>query len=141
MVSNSGGNTVTVLIGVGDGTFGSRADYPAGSIPSSVAIGDLDGNGTADVAVTDIGSDRIAVLRRLRATARSATVKDFPGGPRPLSVVIGDFDRDGIPDLASCNVDYSASSVSVLRGLGDANYGPHVEFRVGVGPYRSSPST
>src|SRR5437879_6529689 len=43
--ANGGSNTVSVLLGNGDGSFGVRTDYGTGSNPYSVAIGDLNGDG------------------------------------------------------------------------------------------------
>jgi len=55
-----------VLSGVGDGTFivprSNRADYPTGSWPTSVAIGDLNGDSRLDLAVADADSDSVGVL-------------------------------------------------------------------------------
>ena len=43
------GDTVSVLLGNGDGTFGPTTDYDTGNSPVSVAIGDLNGDGTPDL--------------------------------------------------------------------------------------------
>ena len=50
-------NTVSVLLGNGDGTFGPNSDFGTGSGPFSLAIGDLNGDGTGLVedAVTPLG--------------------------------------------------------------------------------------
>ncbi len=42
-VANAYDNSVSVLLGVGDGTFAAPVHYDAGDRPVSVAIGDLDG--------------------------------------------------------------------------------------------------
>src|SRR5439155_18904413 len=42
--------TVSVLLGNGDGSFGIKTDYDTGPGPSSVAIGDLNGDGKPDLA-------------------------------------------------------------------------------------------
>jgi hypothetical protein len=53
---------VRLLLGNGDGTFGTAASYAAGSGPSSVAVGDFNGDGNLDVAVADSGSAMVSVL-------------------------------------------------------------------------------
>ena len=47
----NGSTTVSVLLGNGDGTFGTKTDFATGDYPSSVAIGDLNGDGRPDLAV------------------------------------------------------------------------------------------
>src|SRR5437868_1156551 len=47
---NSTGNTVTVLLGNGDGTFQPRVDYATGTFPQAVAVGDVNGDGKQDLA-------------------------------------------------------------------------------------------
>jgi hypothetical protein len=51
-----------VLLGNGDGTFQPRQDFTTGSNPRSVAIGDLDGDGTPDLAVANFYSNSVSVL-------------------------------------------------------------------------------
>lgn len=45
------GSTVSVLLGMGDGTFQPAQAYGAGGYPSSVAVGDFNGDGYPDVVV------------------------------------------------------------------------------------------
>jgi hypothetical protein len=47
--------SVSVFLGNGDGTFQPAALYPGIYGPMSVAIGDLDGDGLADLAIADGG--------------------------------------------------------------------------------------
>src|SRR5439155_12280870 len=60
IVVNNGGassqGNVSVLLGRGDGTFQTAVNYAAGAGPSSVAIGDFDGDGKPDLAVANYGS-------------------------------------------------------------------------------------
>jgi len=57
----SGG--VRVLLGNGDGTLQTtHTGYLAGAFPSSVAARDFDGDGWADLAVANAGSDDVSVL-------------------------------------------------------------------------------
>ena len=44
-VANFLSGDVSVLLGVGDGTFAAQQRFAAGSAPASVSIGDLDGDG------------------------------------------------------------------------------------------------
>ena len=54
--------TVSVLLGLGDGTLTSPLDHAAGSSPSAVAVGDFNGDGRPDVATANAGSNTVSVL-------------------------------------------------------------------------------
>ena len=60
--ANFNSGTVSVLLGNGNGTFGTRADYATGFWPSSVAIGELNGDGKPDLAVANSESNTVSVL-------------------------------------------------------------------------------
>src|SRR5439155_1239735 len=62
VVANSLGDTVSVLLGNGDGTFRPAANYAVGTDPRSVAVGDFNGDGKPDLAVANTGSSTISVL-------------------------------------------------------------------------------
>src|SRR5437870_489925 len=44
-LANHGSNTVSVLLGNGDGTFAAKQDFATGSAPFSVAVADVNGDG------------------------------------------------------------------------------------------------
>ena len=46
-VTSFADNTVSVLLGNGDGTFQTHVDYATGSHPTSVAVADFNGDGKA----------------------------------------------------------------------------------------------
>src|SRR5215472_1474075 len=52
-VVNEGSNTVSILLGNGDGTFRPAVNYATGSLPVGVAVGDLNGDGHLDLAVAN----------------------------------------------------------------------------------------
>ncbi len=55
-------NTVSVLLGKGDGTFAPQVTYAVGSIPRNVAVGDFNGDGKLDLAVANQGDNTVSVL-------------------------------------------------------------------------------
>jgi hypothetical protein len=61
-VANTRDNTVSVLMGNGDGSFQDAVNYTVGSGPASVAVGDFLGNGRLDLAVADRFDNTVSVL-------------------------------------------------------------------------------
>jgi hypothetical protein len=50
-VGENGSNSVSILLGNGNGTFRAQVDYAVGLGPSSVVVGDFNGDGKLDLAV------------------------------------------------------------------------------------------
>jgi hypothetical protein len=131
-VANAGSNTVSVLLGNGDGTFGAKTDYTTGSFPASVAIGDLNGDGKPDLAVASFYSNAVSVLLG-NGDGTFGARRDYSTGVEPFSVRIGDLNGDGKPDLAVANS--NSSTVSVLLGSGDGTFGAKSDYATGSGPF------
>jgi hypothetical protein len=117
--ANTGADTVTVLLGNGDGTFMTAATVATGRSPGSVAEGDFNGDGKLDLAVTNFADNTVTVLLgngdgTFMAAASPAT------GSYPTSIAAGDFNGDGVLDLAVAN--YVDNTVTVLLGKGDGTF-------------------
>src|SRR2546430_2429081 len=126
-VANS--DSVSVLLGNGDGTFQTAVKYDAGSYPSSVVAGDLNGDKQPDLAV--VNSDGVSVLLgNGDGTFQSAV--NFAVGSAPYSLAVGDFNADGKADLAvACAV---PAQVSVLVCNGGGNIQAAVHYGTGAYP-------
>jgi hypothetical protein len=61
-VVNNGENSVSVLLGNGDGSFQNQTKYLVGDHPTSVAIGDFNNDNKLDLAVTNYVYNYIGVL-------------------------------------------------------------------------------
>jgi hypothetical protein len=61
-VANSGSNTVSVLLGNGDGTFQNQVVYAVGSHPVALVAGDFNGDGLTDLAVANQLDNTVSVL-------------------------------------------------------------------------------
>ncbi len=132
--SSAGGNTVSVLRNLGNGAFAARADYATDTAPSSLAIGDVDGDARPDLAVANYYSDTVSVRRNLGNGTFAARV-EYATGTAPTSVAIGDLDNDGRPDLAVANLE--GGTVSVLRntsGSGNLSFANRVDYAAGTDP-------
>jgi hypothetical protein len=130
---NGGQNgTVTVLLGIGNGTFHAPVSYRVGGNPTSIAVADLTGNGIADLVVTNNRSDTVSVLLG-NGDGTFQPAFDVPTGGGPRSVVVADFNGDGIPDLAVTQSS-GANAVNVLLGNGDGTFQAPVAYAVGPSP-------
>ncbi|MGB6482580.1 MAG: VCBS repeat-containing protein [Candidatus Acidiferrales bacterium] len=75
-VANNGGDTVTILLGNGDGTFTSSttSPIPVGDFPQSEAVADFSGDGFSDLAVANSGSaTNTVLLSQLTQTSNALT--------------------------------------------------------------------
>ena len=52
-VANLNDNTVSVLLGNGDGTFQPQVTYAVGDRPDAIVAGDFNGDGRTDLAVAN----------------------------------------------------------------------------------------
>ncbi|MFM7859692.1 MAG: FG-GAP repeat domain-containing protein, partial [Flammeovirgaceae bacterium] len=69
-------------------SFSTKVDFGTGSSPSSVTIGDLDGDGKADLAVANRGSSTISVLRNNPVFPPAITSFSPASGPVGTTVTI-----------------------------------------------------
>jgi hypothetical protein len=121
-------NTVSVLLGNGDGTFGTPTTYPVGGQPSGLAVGDFTGNGNLDLAVANALDNTVTVYLGNGDGTFTRGV-DTPAGSGPVALAVADFNGDGVPDLAVA--DFNDGSVSVLMGNGDGTFAPPVTYAAG----------
>jgi hypothetical protein len=123
---------LTGLSTVGRGQcFNATAVPSGGSFPHSVAVGDFNGDGRADLATPNAGSNNVSVLLG-NGSGGFGVPTSFAVGDDPESIATGDFNGDGRVDLAVANV--RSNNVSVLLGNGSGGFGAAANFAVGTGP-------
>jgi FG-GAP-like repeat/FG-GAP repeat len=112
-------------------SFSRARTYATGDGPWSVAIGDLNGDGKADLATADRGNRRVSVLLN-KGKGTFGARRDYGAGRSPSSVAIGDLNGDGTGDLVTANC--KATTVSVLLNMGDGRFQPKVDYSTGSHP-------
>jgi hypothetical protein len=123
-IDTSSSNALVGTAKLGTGTaalsFLNPATPGVGHSPASVAIGDFNGDGIQDLALTGYSGTVTVLLGNGDGTFKSSSVVE--GGPFQPSIAVGDFNGDGKVDLAT--VSYFDSTVTVLLGNGDGTFTP-----------------
>lgn len=114
------GGSPTIFLGKGDGTFTTKPtsltlDY----FPTSIVVGDFNGDGIQDLAFSDLNGVEIAMGNG------DGTFTETPASPLVVpselySLTVGDFNHDGKPDLAG--LDNYNDRVVLLIGAGDGTF-------------------
>ena len=127
VTGSSSSSLVSILVNSGERTFGPSAVNSSMKVtwrPETLAAGDFDGDGDADVAVTDKGSAAVNVLWNGESGVATSGLARTGGlirvGFKPHGAVAGDFNGDGIPDVATSNGD--GQNVSLLFGTGSGTF-------------------
>jgi hypothetical protein len=112
---NGDGNPDVVAMGTNDGTneqirwwagngaggFGAPTNFAAAVSPQRVEVGDFNGDGLQDLAVTNFNSDNVSILLGNGAGGFSAPT-NFGTDVVPIGLTIGDFNQDGLQDRVHC---------------------------------------
>ena len=114
-VTNLGNNTVSIMLGNGNGTFNFvLQSVTTASGPISVTLGDLNADGIPDLAVGNNGSSTVSVLLG-NGNGTFQAQQTFATGNFARSLTMGDMNGDGKPDLAVA-WGYGIATVSVFLG-------------------------
>lgn len=135
-ITNFNDASVSILLGDGTGKnfkAATGSPIPVGARPTWVAVGDINGDGIPDLAVSNSSDSTVSIL----LGNGDGTFSAAPGSPvavgtRPISIAIGDFNNDGKLDLAVA--DYTDSTVTILLGNNNGTFGAPATFGVGGHP-------
>lgn len=124
VTANLRGASVTVLLGDGRGGFLGAPGSPFGAheVPTAVALGDFDGDGRSDLAVTNSpsnsagqGQDGLTILLAQPSGGWLAMQgTPVPTGAAPTQLAAGDLDGDGRDEIAVSNMNSGTASIARL---------------------------
>jgi hypothetical protein len=103
------------LRGNGDGTFDLTNSYLVGRFSIAIAAGDLNLDGKPDLAVANLGSNTVTVLKG-KGNGTFESQSHYGAGVGPIGIAIGDFNGDDAPDMAVVNLGSNSASV-FLSGI------------------------
>lgn len=127
----TGNNTVSVLLGVGDGTFPTHVEYPVPGHPSGVLVADFNGDGKLDIATIDPFQSEISILLG-NGDGTFQGHQEYLTGTHPVAFATADLNGDGKLDIVVA--DFNDNKVAVLLGNGDGTFKGHVDYATGTGP-------
>jgi hypothetical protein len=137
-VANANDNSLSILLGKGDGTFTQASGSPisVGAFPFFLAVADFNGDSKSDIAVVNDNDGTVTILLgNGDGTFTPASGSPIAVGNGPCPVVAADFNGDGVVDLAVANFD--DNDVVILLGNGDGTFteSPGSPITVGSQPF------
>lgn len=118
VTANQTSNSISVLLGDGDGRLGTPLVFGTNS-PLSATAGDLDQFGYFDLVTTSSNNSLVIWLGANPEKSTFNTIYTIPIGGQPAGVVIGDFNGDNKQDIAYARTD---GLVFIRLGQGDGNF-------------------
>ena len=111
LTANGGGGTVSVFLGLGDGTLAAPIGYRQGGYRGTIALGDLDSDGDLDV----VTGDAVGLLEN----DGEGSFRDITEEPlmRGAMVTTADLDGDGAPEIIAA--DATGNQIHVLHLNGE----------------------
>lgn len=123
---------VSVYVNNGSGSFGSAANFTAGTTPVAIVAGNFDNDSNVDLAVANSASNNLSLLAGNGAGSFGAAT-NINVGTNPSGLVAGFFNGDTRLDLAVTNT--GSDNVSVLLANGAGGFGAPTNFASGITPF------
>jgi len=132
LVTVGGAQEGAFFLSAGGGLFGNANNFFTGPNPNSVAVGDLDGNGTEDVLV-GLFNTTFFVWHSSDGNGALGPAIQVPAGNSPVIVHVGDIDGNHAVDVVTAN--FGSNDLCVMLNNGGANFQAPVCYDVEPTPF------
>ena len=124
--ANVSDNTVSIVLGHGDGTFAPQQVVTVGGAPHGLVVLDADGDGDPDIATANTNGNNVSLLLNGGNGVFGPATSFDSGGNGEYSLGAGDMNHDGIDDLVVGT--RNDQMIHVLAGNGNGTF-THVSNR------------
>jgi FG-GAP-like repeat len=130
VTTNMSSNTLSTLIGNGDGTFHDQVQLHVCQEPRSLATGSFNQDPFPDIVLACSGGDQIAVLFG-RVDGKFVEGPQYPVHRTPIAIATDDLNGDQVTDLV---VALRNDKVKIFIGLGNGEFRQGVQYEYGDTP-------
>ncbi|CAF1299965.1 unnamed protein product [Rotaria sordida] len=135
VVANDGTNNIGVVLGLGNGNFRNQMMFSMGlkSHPYSIAIGDFNKDGQADIAVANHGTKNVGLLLGDgNGMFENQNIYGNGSDFAPLFIGAGDFNNDGQSEIVVAFDDID--NIDVLVAYDIASFAKQMTYSTGSFP-------
>ena len=125
--ANTVGDSVSIALGAGDGTFTSHQEIPVAGNPRGIAVLDADGDGDVDIVNTNNDNSTLSLLLNDGDGVFGAPIAFGSGSEGEWALAAGDMNEDGLLDLVVGGRDSDRVRVYVNAGDGTFSAGAFQE--------------
>ncbi|MFO0707487.1 MAG: VCBS repeat-containing protein [Nitrospira sp.] len=130
ITTNISSNTLSILLGNGDGSFHEQTQVNVCQEPRALALTDFNRDTHSDLVLACSGGDEIALLLG-RGNGKFEEGPHYPVHRTPVSVATDDLNGDGNPDLV---VALRNDKIKVFLGTGTAELRHGAQYQYGDTP-------
>ncbi|CAF4505415.1 unnamed protein product, partial [Rotaria sp. Silwood2] len=136
--ANYGPNSLSIVLGYGNGSFGAVTTFTAGdgARPYCIVVGDVNNDNNLDLASVNVGTDNIGIFLGYDNGSFAAPVTySTLYGSSPQYIRMNDLNGDNLLDIVITNT--FANNVGVFLGCGNGSFEAQIMYETGK---TSSPS-
>jgi len=135
-VANINGDSMSVMIGVGDGSFAPAVTYPSGNNARGLALLDLEGDGDQDIAIAHRSASTVGLHRNDGSGAFPVFSSFNAGVAGETAVSAADANNDGYVDLLVAG--YTSDDVGCLLNDGAGAFTLSDTAPTGLNPWMTA---
>jgi hypothetical protein len=130
VTTNIASNTLSILLGNGDGTFQDQVQVHVCQEPRALVMDDFNHDGHADVALACSGGDEISILLG-HGNGKFGEGQHYPVYRTPVALATGDVNDDRHPDLI---VALRNDKIKIFLGAGTGEFRHGAQYEYGDTP-------